>query len=129
MKKILFLTSIFTILAITIASAQLQSGNVETSCTVLLSGNGFKNLTEIIHWVICMAGLILPFGLTLAFIIFMWNVIQYVIRPNPTKLDERKKYIWWAMIGLFVLVAVWGLVSFVTTTLGLGFVVPQLPVK
>ena len=98
-----------------------------TTSTGVSCSAKFKSLVDVLGWIRCLAGIIIPLGLSIAFIVFMGNVIRYVIAPNPTKDNERRKYIVGAMIGLFVLVAVWGIVAFVTNTFGLGFVVPQLP--
>ena len=101
---------------------------VETSCSkVNLSKVNMKSFWEFFLWIRCYIGSLLPFLLTVAFLLFLWNIVNYIIKPNALKNDERKTYIIASLVGLFVLVTLWGLVSFASTTLGLGSVVPQLP--
>jgi hypothetical protein len=41
--------------------------------------------------------------------------------------QESQKMIWWGMLGLFIMVSVWGIIKIVSTTLGLdSSVVPVL---
>ena len=101
---------------------------VETSCSkVDLTKVDTKNFWSFFLWIRCYIGKLMPVLITIATIVFMWNIVNYIIKPNPLKNDERKKYIIAGLIGLFVIVCLWGLVYFASTTLGLGSVVPQLP--
>ena len=45
----------------------------------------------------------------LVFLYFFWGVAQY-IRQNDAQLEEAKKKIMWGIVGIFVLVSMWGLV-------------------
>ena len=45
----------------------------------------------------------------LVFLYFFWGIVQY-IRKNDGTLEEAKKRILWGIIGIFVLVSMWGLV-------------------
>ena len=45
----------------------------------------------------------------LVFLYFFWGVVQY-IRQNDATLEEAKKKIGWGIVGIFVLVSMWGLV-------------------
>lgn len=52
----------------------------------------------------------------LAVIYIVWNVVQYLIKPAG---DERKgagMNILWGIVGLFVIVSIWGLVNILTNT-------------
>jgi hypothetical protein len=51
----------------------------------------------------------------------------YIRDANDVKKrEESKKFIYYGIIGLTVMVGVWGIVRIVTTTFGLGNTVPQL---
>ena len=45
----------------------------------------------------------------LIFLYFFWGVVQY-IRQDDATLEEAKKKIMWGVIGIFVLVSMWGLI-------------------
>mgnify|MGYP001571764803 FL=1 len=75
---------------------------------------------------------VVPIAITLALIYFIWEVVQYVIATGEEeKADARKKMLY-GVIGLFVIIAIWGLVNFVATYLGVSptanpIVVPFIP--
>jgi len=60
--------------------------------------------------------------ITLLFVVatavFLWGIINYVIAGgDEKKLDQAKNYIIYGLIGLFVMVAVWGIVNAVCNSL------------
>ena len=85
-----------------------------------------------IKGVICYAGyllnLIIPLLVGLALVVFIYGVLVYVI--NASSDDKRKegtKFMLYGIIGLFVMVSVWGLVNVLGSTFGLSNTMPQLP--
>ena len=53
-----------------------------------------------------------------ATLVFLWGVIRYVIAGgDEDKLKEGRQYIIYGLIGLAVMLAVWGIVNAVVTTL------------
>jgi hypothetical protein len=73
----------------------------------------------------------LPLLVSLAVVWFVWQVIRYTISGDEDKKKEAKSGIIWGIVGLFVIVSVWGLVGFLSNTLGIGqgggVRLPQLP--
>src|SRR3989338_5750288 len=64
--------------------------------------------------------LIIPVLMVLATVIFLWGVVMYVIAGgDEDKLSTAKGYIIAGIIGLFVMIAVWGIVQALAGTLGL----------
>ena len=64
--------------------------------------------------------LIIPVLMVLATVIFVFGVVMYVIAGgDEDKLSTAKGYIIAGIIGLFVMVAVWGIVQALAGTLGL----------
>lgn len=59
----------------------------------------------------------LPILISFAVVYFAWQVIQYTIADGD-KRDDAKWGMIYGVIGLFVIVAVWGLVMFVSESLG-----------
>jgi len=60
--------------------------------------------------------------ITLLFVVatavFLWGIKTYVIAGgDEKKLDQAKNYIIYGLIGLFVMVAVWGIVNAVCNSL------------
>jgi len=64
-------------------------------------------------------GDLVTYGLVaLAVIFIVWNVVMYVIKPPSS--DDKKKAggnILWGILGLFIIVSIWGLVNILTNSL------------
>lgn len=71
----------------------------------------------------------IPILMVIATIVFLWGVVGYITSGGD---EERKKtstsYIIWGLVGLFVMVAVWGIVRILIVTFGVGGVgIPSSP--
>jgi hypothetical protein len=62
---------------------------------------------------------LVPIIISLTIIYFVWAIIKFVIRGEVKDKEEAKQMMFWGIVGLFVMVSVWGLVSVVEETLGL----------
>jgi len=65
-----------------------------------------------------------------ATVVFLWGVTLYITaKGDEEKIREGRKYIIWGLAGLFVMVAIWGIVRvFVFTFFPLGLPpAPALP--
>lgn len=56
----------------------------------------------------------------IAILIFIYGIVKYVIADNEEAKANGQKLILWGVIGLFAIVAVWGLVTFLANTTGIG---------
>lgn len=92
------------------------------------SGIRFDSLLDILIWLRCIIGIaIIPLFFALALLLFLWGVLKFMYSAgNEKERSEGKKFIYWGIIALVVMVSVWGLVRLLTTTFGLGNTVPQL---
>ena len=87
--------------------------------------------------IICKIGNILdtviPILIVLGIVYFVWGVISYVISKDEEAKKRGKDKIIYGIIGLVVIVAMWGLVGIVTKTFGLNGTtnvnVPTLPIN
>ena len=73
--------------------------------------------------------IVIPILMVIATIVFIWGIISYILSAGS---DERKKeaknLIIWGLIGLFVIVAMWGLVTVIGSTFGVSeTVIPGAP--
>ena len=108
----------------TIAPTPATSSAALKSCSAI----AFDSLLDILIWLKCIIGAaIIPLIFTLAFLYFLWGMVMFIRGADDVKKrEESKKFIYWGIIALTVMVAVWGIVKIVTTTFGLGNTVPQL---
>ncbi len=51
---------------------------------------------------------------------FIWSVIGYIREKDAKAAAEKKGAMLRGIIGLFVIVAIWGIVRLISTTLGIG---------
>lgn len=61
---------------------------------------------------------IIPILITLGVIYFIWGVIKYVTAKDEEAQKEGRNTIISGIIGLFVIVAIWGLVGILQNTFG-----------
>lgn len=103
MKK--FFTTILTILFLPeLAFAQFDSTSVSSLIT---SAHGLINRT------------IIPLLISAAVLYTIYAVVVFIAETGDSqKKEEKKQQIFWAIIGLFVIVSIWGLVAIVGRTFG-----------
>jgi hypothetical protein len=65
-------------------------------------------------------GYLFPVLISLAVIYFLWQVFQYTVASNEDTKGKAKDQIVWGIVGLFVMVSIWGLVSILSHTFNLG---------
>lgn len=59
----------------------------------------------------------IPVLVILGLIVFIWGVIKYMTADEDTKKrQEGTRFMIWGIVGLFVMVSVWGLVNILTGT-------------
>ena len=64
---------------------------------------------------------VIPFLFVLATAVFIWGIIQYIIKSEDQAAQKRAKaIITIGIIGLTVLLAVWGIVNLLTLYFGVG---------
>jgi hypothetical protein len=73
----------------------------------------------------------LIFGLAVMF--FLWGILKYIFNGSDEKQrEESKKFMLWGIVGLTVMVSVWGLVSILANIFGMHLpagVTPTLPYR
>lgn len=63
-------------------------------------------------------GVAVPIAIALALIYFIWGVIKYVISQDEEEKTKARQQIIYGIIGMFIIVAIWGIVSFIANYLG-----------
>ena len=106
MKKIITTLSILSL--VQVAGAQQVLNNVETIVTKSsgIIGSG-------------VTGLLM--GVT--FVVFLISIITFLLKRrsgDDKGLQDAKNMLGWSVIAMFVMVAVWGLVTFISQTFNIG---------
>jgi hypothetical protein len=79
-----------------------------------------KKLSDIIGQIVGYLNLALQLMMGLAVVLFVWNVINYYIKPGSTDRAEAGQYVMWSLIGFFIILSLWGLVNILISTFDLG---------
>ena len=90
-----------------------------------------NTLTGVIKFMTCfLTKAVVPLLFALAVAAFVYGVFDF-IRANASgeETGEKKAFMVWGIIGLAVMLSVWGLVGILQNTFHVGNVIPQLPVN
>lgn len=73
---------------------------------------------------------IVPILVGFALVIFLWGIFKFIKNGGDEKArEEGKQIMLWGVIGLFVMLCVWGFVAILAhTLLGGNIVIPQLKI-
>ncbi len=77
-------------------------------------------LTSILNTISSLLSTLLPVLVSLGVLYFIWGVIFYVIADDEEAKQKGRDRIVFGIIGLAVIVSVWGLVGVLNSTFGLG---------
>lgn len=75
-----------------------------------------RNVNNLATRLLGIGNLIIYFLISLALIYITWNIVHYFIRPAGGDRKEAGMNILWGIIGLFVIVSIWGLVNLLVNT-------------
>lgn len=89
---------------------------------VFAQGNpDLSNVETLLRSIGNLVDIALPIVVGIALLGFFWGLAQYVFAAGDEgKKDDAKRHMIWGVVALFVMVAVWGLVAFVGSALGIN---------
>ncbi|OHB15396.1 MAG: hypothetical protein A2431_03895 [Candidatus Zambryskibacteria bacterium RIFOXYC1_FULL_39_10] len=88
-----------------------------------------QGLKGIIEWFIDIGLVIIPFLGTVAFLVFVLGVARFIkASGNEKEVKDSKNLLIWGIIGLFVMVTIWGIIIFLKGEFGFtgGVGIPQI---
>lgn len=92
------------------------TGGTPTVCT----GGQITTLQSLLCKFNELLGAVLPVLIALGVVYFVWGVITYVIASDEEAKKKGRDRMIYGIIGLVVIVGLWGLVRLVTNTFGLN---------
>ena len=122
MKKLLSLLSLLALAAPAVILAADSAAPIARTIDGALS------------WVIYIAGRILPLLMLAALVLFLFGIVKRFFWGKDTAdRGESGKFILWGIVGLFVMVSVWGLVNLLRSSFNLDNsnvpIAPAVPVQ
>ncbi len=71
-----------------------------------------RDLKGLINNLIDIVNAIIPLIFGIAIICFFWGVIKYIWAADPSKIKDARNYMVFSVIGIAVMLSVWGLALF-----------------
>jgi len=118
-KKVFFFTLVLSmVLSPSLVQAQSNPASSTFSCTLGASPK-IQNLFDYISCIINLS--VIPLVFSLAFLLFVYGVVQYVLNDTDgAKREKGKQFMIWGIIALTVMVSTWGLVRLLGGSFGLN---------
>lgn len=64
---------------------------------------------------------LIEFAFIIAFVVFAWGIVQYIRQAdNPEKRGEGKDHMIWGIVGLSIMLGVFGIINIITKTFGIN---------
>jgi hypothetical protein len=118
-KKLIVLGSVFGLMPLL---ALAQSGSTCFGGTGSATSGGGGGSTSTLFDILCridgLLSAVVPLIIAIGVIYFIWGVVTYVIASDEEAKKSGRNRIIYGIIGLVVIVGMWGLVRIVGTTFG-----------
>ena len=129
-KKLIVLSGLVLGFAPVVALAQLVTTGSTSQCDPTLNSSGT------LFTLLCRFGQLLnsivPVLIALGVVYFVWGVISYVVSNDEEAKQKGRNRIIYGVIGLAVIIGLWGLVNLLRNTFGLnnqqGVTLPTVPI-
>ena len=95
----------------------------------LAQAGKIRDFGSLIKLFLDIVGLLIPVVAGLTLLTFFWGLAKFIARVGgDTKaVTEGKNLMIWGIIGLFIMVSIWGILSFLTGEFGFDYALPLLP--
>ena len=98
------------LIALSFAFPAVVAAQVETNV---------RDINGVIRFITDLLDVALPIIIAFAVVYFIYGIARYVLAGDETAKEAAKDKIIYGIIGLFVMVSVWGLVNILVNTFGL----------
>lgn len=87
-----------------------------------------QDVESLIDKILGIINLVIPLLIAVAVVIFLYGVVKYITAgASEESRKEARSVMLYGIIGLFVMVAVWGLVNVLVETFNLDTHIPRVP--
>lgn len=84
------------------------------------AAQGLSNVKALAEDALDVIAITIAIVFFLAILVFAWGVVKYISAAgDATKVKEARRILWWGIIGIFVLAAMFGIVRFIGSALGI----------
>ncbi len=85
-----------------------------------LTYSGSSGLGGIITFISTLLGYLFPLIITLSVVFIIWQIFRFAVAGGEDDKSKAKTHIIWGIVGLFVMVSIWGLVGILQSTFHLN---------
>ncbi len=115
MKKLKIITTVNIILAfLANVSFAAQTNSAIESVNCKMNPRNFKELI-MDFFIGCYVNPAMPVLMSVVTLVFLWGVFKFVRAEGDNK-KKAKDFLVWGIVGLFVMVSIWGLVNILQYT-------------
>ena len=79
----------------------------------------FQWITDVIAEIAGVIGSFIPIFVGIALLVFIWGVVRFISADDDSGRSDGKKRIVWGIVGLFIVISVWGLVLLIQQLAGI----------
>lgn len=79
---------------------------------------GLENVKTLVGSIGDVVNLLIPIVFAIALLVFFWGLVKYIFGKGEDK-EQAKKTMIYGVIALFVMAAVWGLVAWIGSAVGI----------
>lgn len=95
------------------------AGGIALAPAIAMAQN-FQNLIGLAESALDVTNIVLVIVFVLALLVFAWGIVKYITAAgDPAKVKEARGFLWWGILGVFVLAAMFGIVQFIGNSLGI----------
>lgn len=85
-----------------------------------------RNFETVINGIIDILNIGVVLAIALSIVVFFYGIVIYIAQSGDEgKRKEGVQYIFYGIIGIFVMVSVWAIVGLLTGTFGISVGIPQ----
>ncbi len=94
--------------------------SAQTTGQVSCRGVGLGSIEGIVCKIGDILNIVIPILIVLGVVLFIWGVVMYVISSDEEAKKKGRDRMIYGIIGLVVIIAIWGLVGVVRNSFGLN---------
>jgi hypothetical protein len=83
-------------------------------------GAQINDVNGLIRKLVSIGNALIPIFISFAVIYLVYAIVVYIIAGDETKKEEGKKMVFWGIIGLFLILSIWGIVGLLRRSFNFG---------